>query len=228
MFDRIAHRYDLLNRMLSFRSDIAWRKRMARHAGGAGELDVLDLATGTGDQILHLIDGGAQIRSALGIDMAEEMLAHGRPKMSRRGLEDRVTLKSGNATDIPCKDSSFDLTTITFGIRNVGDVDTALNEMRRVLRPGGRALVLEFSLPANPVMRRSYLFYLRHVLPRIGALISGDGEAYRYLNRTIEAFPSGEDFCALMRNAGMVNVEAVPLTFGIATIYKGDKVEAGA
>jgi demethylmenaquinone methyltransferase/2-methoxy-6-polyprenyl-1,4-benzoquinol methylase len=225
MFDRIAPRYDLLNRVLSFRSDIAWRKRMARHAG-QGELDVLDLATGTGDQILHLIDGGARVKSALGIDMAEEMLAHGRPKFARRGLEDRVVLKTGNATAIPCEDNSFDLVTITFGIRNVGDVHEALREMRRVLRPGGRALILEFSLPKNRIMRCGYLFYLRHILPNIGAMISGDAKAYRYLNRTIEAFPSGEDFCVLMRNAAMVEVAAIPLTFGIATIYKGDKAES--
>ncbi len=221
MFDRIAPRYDLLNRLLSFRRDVAWRKRMARHTGQEGELDILDLATGTGDQILHLRDGGTRIRSALGIDMAEEMLAHGRPKFENSDLKDRVSLKPGNATDIPSEDASFDLATITFGIRNVGDVDVALREMRRVLRPGGHALVLEFSLPGNALMRGLYLFYLRHILPRVGGLISGDAKAYRYLNRTIESFPSGEDFCALMRAAGLVEVEANPLTFGIATIYKG-------
>ena len=223
MFDRIAPRYDVLNRLLSFRRDVAWRKRMARHVAGRGELDMLDLATGTGDQILHFIDGGARVRSALGLDMAEDMLARGRTKIRARGLDDHVTLRKGDAVDIPGDAGSFDLVTISFGIRNVGAVDAALRGMLRVLRPAGRLLILEFSMPAGRLMRPVYLAYLRHVLPRVGGILSGDAAAYRYLNRTIESFPSGGAFCALMRNAGAVDVEAFPLTFGIATIYKGDK-----
>jgi demethylmenaquinone methyltransferase/2-methoxy-6-polyprenyl-1,4-benzoquinol methylase len=223
MFDRIAPRYDLLNRLLSFRRDVAWRKGVARHVRDRSELDVLDLATGTGDQILHLIDGGASVRSALGLDMAEDMLTRGRAKIEARRLQDRISLCKGDAADIPCEAESFDLVTISFGIRNVGAVPIALSDMLRVTRPAGRILILEFSMPTNTIMRPMYLFYLRHVLPSIGGLISGDAIAYRYLNRTIETFPCGEAFCALMRTAGMVNVEAFPLTFGIATIYKGDK-----
>ena len=161
MFDRIAPRYDLLNRLLSFRRDVAWRKRMARHVSERRDLDVLDLATGTGDQILHLIDGGASVKSALGLDMAADMLARGRPKIEERQLQHCVTLRKGDAADIPCEADSFDLVTISFGIRNVGAVPVALRDMLRVLRPAGRTLVLEFSMPASKLMRPLYLLYLR-------------------------------------------------------------------
>lgn len=223
MFDRIAPRYDLLNRLLSGRRDVAWRRRLAPFLAGRRGLRLLDLATGTGDQILHLLDAGADLSEAVGMDMAEQMLVRGRAKIAARGLAARVHLQAGDATCIPAGDASFDAVTIAFGIRNVGDVVGALREMRRVLRPGGRALVLEFSLPAHPLMRAGYTFYLRHLLPVLGGLLSGDAAAYRYLNRTIEAFPYGDAFCALMREAGFREVSATPLTWGVATLYKGDK-----
>jgi len=226
MFDRIAPRYDLLNRLLSFRRDVSWRKRMAGHVADRTDIDVLDLATGTGDQILHLIDGGASVKSALGLDMAEDMLALGRSKIMERQLQDRITLRQGDAADIPCAVATFDLVTISFGIRNVGAVPEALRDMLRVLKSAGRVLILEFSMPTNRIVRPMYLIYLRHILPRVGGLISGDPEAYSYLNRTIESFPCGAEFCDLMREAGMVNVESFPLTFGVATIYKGEKAAA--
>ncbi len=221
MFDRIAPRYDLLNRLLSFRRDVAWRKRMAALLRDRHNIRLLDVATGTGDQILHLIDAGADISEATGIDMAEEMLKIGRTKLRSRNLEQRVSLQTGDATHIPIADASVDAATISFGIRNVEDVVQGLSEMRRVLVPGGCALVLEFSMPRRAVMRAGYLFYLRWILPGIGGLLSGDRHAYRYLNRTIETFPHGEAFCALMREAGFTQTEAIPLTFGVATIYKG-------
>lgn len=223
MFDRIAPRYDVLNRLLSGRRDVAWRRRLARCLAGRRGVRLLDLATGTGDQILHLLDAGADLSEAVGMDMAEQMLARGRAKIAARGLADRVHLQTGDATQIPAVDAAFDAVTIAFGIRNVGDVTGALREMRRVLRPGGRALVLEFSLPANALMRAGYTFYLRHLLPILGGLLSGDAAAYRYLNRTIEAFPYGDAFCALMREAGFAEVSATPLTWGVATLYQGDK-----
>ncbi|MCB0314807.1 MAG: class I SAM-dependent methyltransferase, partial [Calditrichaeota bacterium] len=117
----------------------------------------------------------------------------------------------------------FDAVTISFGIRNVTDVSRALGEMKRVLKGGGKAIILEFSLPGNALMRSLYLFYFRKVLPRIGGLISGDSFAYRYLNETVESFPYGEAFCDLMRQAGFHQVKMTPLTFGIATIYEGEK-----
>lgn len=223
MFDRIAPRYDMLNRVLSLRRDVAWRRGLARQLGDLRAIRLLDLATGTGDQILHLLDGGAEIATAVGIDMAGEMLACGREKIARRGLAERVELREGDATQIPFGDGTFDAVTITFGIRNVGDVSRVLGEMRRVLRPGGRALILEFSLPNGALARAIYMCYLRNFLPVIGGWMSGDARAYRYLNRTIEAFPYGEAFCRLMRDAGFVDVTAMPLTLGVATVYRGTK-----
>ena len=223
MFDRIAPRYDLLNRCLSFGRDIAWRKRMAGSLKGRPPQRLLDLATGTGDQIFHLIAAGAPLREAIGMDMSEEMLAVGAAKLKRRPLGFPVTLARGDATAIPCEDAVFDAVTIAFGIRNVEDVSRGLTEMYRVLVPGGRVLILEFSLPGNAFVRWGYLLYFRHILPLIGGWISGDISAYRYLNRTVETFPHGEVFCDRVREAGFSNVTAIPVTFGVATIYQGDK-----
>ncbi len=222
MFDRIAPRYDLLNRMLSFRQDVAWRKCMARYLPPDGQLRLLDVATGTADQIFSLIRREPRIVSAVGVDMSEGMLEVGREKVRQRGLADRINLRTGDATTIPEPSGIYDAVTISFGIRNVIDVVQALGEMRRVLRPGGRVLVLEFSLPGWAPFRAAYLFYLRNILPILGGILSGDREAYRYLNLTVETFPYGAAFCALMEKAGLVNVVHHPLTFGIATIYQGD------
>ncbi len=223
MFDRIAPRYDLLNRLLSGGRDVAWRKRLARYLPPGEDLRVLDLATGTGDVLIMLDQASGRVGSGLGVDMAGEMLALGQRKLERGGLTERFTLARGDATVIPAADDSVDAVTIAFGIRNVDCVEKALAEMRRVLKPGGRALILEFSLPSNRLFRACYLFYFRHVLPRIGGLISGDRQAYRYLNETVESFPYGEAFIQLMERQGFHSVKEHPLTFGIASIYEGEK-----
>lgn len=223
MFDRIAHRYDLLNRLLSMWQDVRWRNRVARHLPDRDEQNILDLATGTGDLLISIFNHSKRVKSGIGIDMAEKMLEFGRPKLVKRNLQDAITLQTGNATDIPFEADRFDAVTISFGIRNVTDVSQSLGEMHRVLNDGGRAIILEFSLPKNKLMRSSYLFYFRNVLPKIGGIISGDSFAYRYLNETVESFPYGQDFCDLMTSVGFKNVRQTPLTFGIATIYQGDK-----
>jgi demethylmenaquinone methyltransferase/2-methoxy-6-polyprenyl-1,4-benzoquinol methylase len=222
MFDRIAHRYDLLNHLLSANQDRRWRSRVNRHLPDGSRLRVLDLATGTADQLLAAYNSG-RMASGIGIDPAEKMLEIGREKIRFHGLERILTLQTGQAEQTGLPDCSFDVVTISFGIRNVSDVPAALAEMYRVLRPGGRALILEFSLPRNPLIRKMYLFYFRHILPRLGAAISGDAHAYRYLNQTVETFPYGENFCSLMRDAGFSEVDESPLTFGVATIYQGDR-----
>ena len=223
MFDRIAHRYDLLNRLLSFGRDVAWRRRMALQLPARESLHLLDLATGTADVPLFLNAESGRVAYAVGIDMSWGMLVHGREKVIKAGVEKKLALVRGDATLLPVGSGRFDVVTIAFGIRNVLDVDAALREMRRVLRPGGRALVLEFSLPASRLVRWPYLFYFRHVLPRAGGLISGDAHAYRYLNKTVETFPYGAPFCALMTGAGFTSVRAFPLTFGVATLYVADR-----
>jgi demethylmenaquinone methyltransferase / 2-methoxy-6-polyprenyl-1,4-benzoquinol methylase len=223
MFDRVAHRYDFLNRVLSMGIDRFWRMKMSSLLPTAGNLEVLDLATGTADQLLFLFHTSHRVKSGIGMDLSERMLEIGRRKVVKQGLSDRITLRSGDAMDIPVEANRFDVVTMSFGIRNVVDVDRALREMYRVLRPGGRLLILEFSLPGCPFIRSGYLFYLRHVLPRIGAFISGDPYAYRYLNETIETFRSGTDFCTCMERTGFSDPAAHPVTFGIATVYKGNK-----
>ena len=212
LFDRIATTYDTVNRVLSFGIDSLWRKQVVRRLPQGA---VLDLACGTGELALAIAKKkGVQVT---GLDLSEGMLEVARGRTEGHS----ITLIHGDAQHLPLADGSFDATTIAFGIRNVPDVPAALAEMHRVLRPGGRTLILEFSLPANRVVRALHCFYLRHILPRVGGWISGDREAYRYLNTTIESFPYGEDFLSLVRAAGFSDCSATPLTLGIATLYEG-------
>lgn len=222
MFDRIAGSYDRLNRILSLRRDVAWRRRVARFLPDHPDLKVLDLATGTGDQLFALFDAGASLGKAVGMDLSENMLKLGREKIRERGMESEMSLETGDTLNIPASDASFDVATISFGIRNVTDVPAGLREILRVLRPGGRLIVLECSMPRGPVLRSLYVSYFRNILPWIGGLVSGDAQAYRYLNRTVETFPCGEDFCDLMKLAGYESVSFHPQTLGVATLYVGD------
>jgi demethylmenaquinone methyltransferase/2-methoxy-6-polyprenyl-1,4-benzoquinol methylase len=222
MFDRIAGRYDLLNHLLSVGLDGRWRARVRQLLPHEDNLHVLDLACGTGDQLIALT-ASRRVARGVGLDLAEQMLDIGREKIDRSGLGQILSLQTGDAENLPFDQSSFDAVTIAFGIRNMIDVQRTLGEMLRVLKSKGRALILEFSLPRRRLVRGPYLFYLRHVLPRLGALISGDNAAYRYLNETIETFPHGEAFCQIMRDTGFTNVTATPLTAGIVSIYRGDK-----
>lgn len=225
MFDSIAPSYDLLNRVLSLRRDVAWRRKLANNLPGASEPAVLDIATGTADVLIALdrtMDGRMR---GLGADVSAGMLTVGHKKLQHRGLTPRCAVVQADGLHLPVPANSFDAATIAFGIRNLPDVRAGLREMHRVLRPGGRALVLEFSLPGNALLRAAYLLYFRHLLPRIGGWVARDLPAYRYLNQTVESFPYGEAFCALMREAGFARVRAHPLSFGIASLYLGDKPE---
>jgi demethylmenaquinone methyltransferase/2-methoxy-6-polyprenyl-1,4-benzoquinol methylase len=223
MFDRIARNYDFLNRVLSLGVDVAWRRKMVDFLSSHQDQHILDLATGTADQLLFIFDKSDRVKSGVGMDLAEKMLEIGRRKVGRRGLFGTISLRKGDAMNIPADDEAFDAVTISFGIRNMTAPAKALREMYRVLKPGGRALFLEFSLPHNPLIRATHLFYLRHILPRVGAVVSGDSFAYQYLNETIETFPYGEAFCNLLWDAGFKAVRAHELTFGVATIYEGER-----
>jgi demethylmenaquinone methyltransferase/2-methoxy-6-polyprenyl-1,4-benzoquinol methylase len=223
MFDRVAHRYDLLNRLLSFGRDTAWRRELAARLDRRPDQHVLDVATGTADVILSLLDNSTRVSHAVGMDMAGGMLALAATKIAGRQRHQSVNLLRADACDLPFADGCFDAVTIAFGIRNVTDVATALGEIYRVLRPGGRILVLEFSLPDKRLVRRVYLLYFRKILPWVGGLISGDDYAYRYLNETAETFPYGQAFCDMLVRTGFSKVSANPLTFGVASIYQGDK-----
>jgi len=223
MFDRIAKRYDLLNRLLSFGQDIRWRKKVARFLNDKNDQYILDLATGTGDQLLSLFHNSTRIDRAMGTDLSKKMMEIGRKKIEKQQLDKIIILQEGSAEQVDSPDNTFDALTISFGIRNVVSVSRALSEMNRVLKPSGRVLILEFSIPQNKLIRRLYLFYFRNILPHLGSVISGDGYAYRYLNETVETFPYGNDFCHLLVKSGFQNVFMYPMTFGIATVYVGEK-----
>lgn len=226
MFNRIAPRYDLLNRTLSFGLDASWRRKVRACLPNRQPLRILDVATGTADLALTLVED-TKTESVLGVDIAEEMLARGREKAARHPRGQQVRLEAGDALKLQ-EWGTFDVVTISFGIRNVLDVDHALREMKAVLNPGGRALVLEFSTPEAGLFRSAYELYRAHVLPRVGGLVSGDSGAYRYLDDTIRTFPSGEAFLEKMRNAGFTDTRAHPLTFGTVTLYEGNVPETAA
>ena len=162
MFDRIAGRYDLLNHLLSFGQDIRWRKKVSSILPEKPNQTILDLATGTGDQLFYLLQSSDRIAYATGTDLATEMLARGREKVRQRQLEDVISLQEGDAENIRYDDQSFDALTMAFGIRNVMDVNKSLAEMYRVLKPGGRVIILEFSLPKNIIIKKLYLLYFRY------------------------------------------------------------------
>ncbi len=219
MFDQISPTYDLVNRVMTLRLDQSWRKKMARYLP-KGNITLLDCATGTADQLIALMENCPRIKKAIGIDLAAEMVAIGKKKVATKPYADKVSFQIASALELPFENATFDCLTISFGIRNVTDVKKALNEFRRVLKPGGHLIILEGSIPENGILRSLHQFYLRHVMPRIGGLISKKPFAYRYLNQTIETFPSGLAFCDLMREAGF-KATAHPLMGGVATIYLG-------
>lgn len=222
LFRRVAPRYDFLNRLLSFRRDVAWRRFTARHAGLKPGDSVLDVATGTGDLAFDLAAVTGPEGRVVGLDFTEEMLVRAREKADKLGLGDVCEFVQGNALDLPFEDDQFDAATIAFGLRNVVDRERCLLEMRRVVRPGGRVLVLEFSQPVWPVFRQVYLLYFRHVLPFIGRLVQGDADTYRYLPETVLAFPDQESLAANMRNLGFRNVRYHNLTGGISCLHVGE------
>ncbi len=224
MFNAISPTYDRVNRLVSFGIDRAWRASLAREMQNKADLHLVDLATGTADQLIALLKLCPHISHALGIDIAEEMLERGRKKLLHKQLESRARLVCASALALPIEDETVDCTTISFGIRNMENPLTCLKEMHRILRINGQALILEFSLPKNRFIRAAYLLYLRYLLPCIGGLVSGTKQPYAYLNQTIEKFPCGEAFCELMMQANFANVEAIPLTFGVVTLYKGTKL----
>lgn len=223
MFDRIAPVYDILNHLLSFGRDFSWRRRLAEGIDKNEKLRVLDLATGTGDILITLLDRNSNIAEAVGLDISENMLAVCRRKMTRRKLADCIKLVRADVTASGLTGESFDVVTMGFGIRNTPDALGTLTEIYRLLKPGGTALILEFSMPANRIFRSCYLFYLRFFVPLFGRLLSGDNNAYSYLDKSIESFHRSDDFCRIMQKAGFSNVSATPLTFGVACLYHGAK-----
>lgn len=222
IFDQIAPTYDALNHLLSFGIDIYWRKQMLKELPPRGQLKCLDLACGTGDVSLTLAQSPL-VHTIEGLDLSQGMIDHGREKIIKKGVNDRVALNIGDGVSVPRPDESVDVVTLTFGIRNFNDPQTSLHNIYRVLKPQGRALILEFGMPKLWIVRLVYTFYFRYLLPFVGNLFSGHKDAYTYLNQTVEDFPFGEDFLVMMRNAQFKNARYRRLTFGIAYLYIGDK-----
>jgi demethylmenaquinone methyltransferase/2-methoxy-6-polyprenyl-1,4-benzoquinol methylase len=223
MFDRIARRYDVVNRVLSLGLDQRWRRRTVRAVSvGLGAAPrILDVATGTGDLAIALAaahPGG----TVIGLDPSPGMLAIAAQKIARRGLA--IELVEGDARALPQASCSVDAATIAFGIRNVPDRPRALRELARVVRPGGRIGVLELSEPRKGVLATAARFHTHHLVPRIGALLSGKRE-YAYLQRSVAAFPPADEFAAIMRDAGLTVVEIVPMTFGACTLFVATPTE---
>ncbi|HEX3731200.1 MAG TPA: ubiquinone/menaquinone biosynthesis methyltransferase [Opitutaceae bacterium] len=220
MFGRIAGRYDLANRLLSGGRDIGWRRRLVGAAGRTQPRDLLDLATGSGDVAFALEQGIPSARRIVGLDFCLPMLAEAERK---RPAGSRVAFQAGDALALPWEEGAFDVVTIAFGVRNFADRPRGLAEMRRVLRPGGRAIILETSQP-YAWFRPVYLAYVRHLLPRIAGVITRERSAYVYLNETIESFPGREALAGELRAAGFAEVTATPLTLGIVALHEGVKV----
>jgi len=224
MFDRIAARYDAMNRVLSFGLDRGWRRRTVRELQLGEAPRVLDLATGTGDLAIDIARMHRDAR-VVGLDPSPRMLAVAQAKLVRRGLADRITLVRGDAQQLPYRDHEMDAATIAFGIRNVPDRAAALREMARVVRPGGRICVLELGEPRQGLLARAARFHTHHVVPRLGALLSGARE-YRYLQRSIAAFPPADEFARVMAGSGLDVLTVAPLTFGVCTLYVATPAEA--
>jgi demethylmenaquinone methyltransferase/2-methoxy-6-polyprenyl-1,4-benzoquinol methylase len=217
MFAEIAPRYDLVNRLLSGGIDVRWRRTTVRRAPPPAAGAILDVCTGTGDLALaYAVAAGPGVR-VVASDFCRPMLDRGVAKGQAAGLP--VEWVEADALDLPFPNATFDLVTVAFGLRNLADTARGLAEMARVTKPGGTLAILEFSLPRNPLVRAGYLWYFRRVLPAIGnAVARNASDAYTYLNRSVEEFPSGDALESLIRAAGFDRVEAVPLSFGIATL----------
>jgi len=223
MFDAIAPRYDLLNHLLSGGLDVRWRTRAIRALALEGGESVLDLCTGTADLAIAAATSARPAGRVVGVDFAGEMLRLGREKLAQRGLSDRVQLVQGDATRIPLASGSVDAATVAFGIRNVQEPERAFADVFRVLRPGGRFAILEFGVPRLPGVRQAYLAYFRHILPRIGGLVSGHASAYAYLPASVGSFPEPERVVASLDATGFSQVRADSLTCGVVYLYSASK-----
>jgi demethylmenaquinone methyltransferase/2-methoxy-6-polyprenyl-1,4-benzoquinol methylase len=221
MFNNISWRYDLLNRLLSFGIDIWWRKKAIACLKENKPKFILDIATGTADLAIEALSLNPE--KIIGVDISEGMLEFGRKKLKSKGLENKIELQLGDSEKLLFPDHTFDAAMVSFGVRNFEDLVQGLEEIYRVLKPGGQILILEFSKPKNYLVRSGYNFYNATALPLIGKLLSKDSAAYTYLPESVAAFPEGDNFVKILTSVAFKNAKALPLTFGICTIYTGTK-----
>lgn len=221
MFDSISGRYDFLNHFLSLGIDIHWRKKAIKYLKKNQPKKILDIATGTGDFAIEALKLNPD--KIIGVDISEGMLSVGREKMKSRKIDHIITMESGDSENLHFDDNKFDAIIVAFGVRNFENLEKGLSEMNRVLKPGGKAVILEFSKPTIFPFKQLYHFYFRWVLPKIGRIVSKDSSAYTYLPESVNEFPYGKDFERILAQTGFKNTLCKPLTLGISSIYTGEK-----
>lgn len=221
MFNNISKKYDFLNHFLSLGIDILWRKKAIKLLKPYQPKVILDVATGTGDFALEALS--LNPTKIIGIDISEGMLAVGKNKVKERGVEAIIDLQLGDSENLPFENNYFDAYTVGFGVRNFENLEKGLSEMLRILKPNGKAIILEFSKPKKIPIKQLYNFYFNNILPTIGKLVSKDNAAYTYLPESVNAFPEGSEFVKILTNLGYKEVKNIPLMFGIASIYTGTK-----
>lgn len=221
MFDTISGNYDGLNRVISFGIDVKWRRKVLKMVSAKNPQSVLDIATGTGDLAILMAQTGA--KEIIGLDLSEGMLEVGRKKIADKNLSGKIQMVQGDSENLPFGDNRFDAITVAFGVRNFETLDKGLAEILRVLKPGGIFVILETSVPTKFPFKQGYGFYTRYILPAIGRLFSKDRSAYAYLSESASIFPYGEKLNNILREVGFIEVQHLPQTMGVATIYSASK-----
>lgn len=221
MFNNISKKYDFLNHLLSFGIDIYWRKRAIKKLKKDQPKLILDIATGTGDFAIEAM--ALNPDKIIGVDISEGMLEVGREKMKKKGLSDKIEMILGDSEGLPFEENKFDAVIVSFGVRNFENLPKGLSDMQRVLKKGGKAVIVEFSKPKHFPFKQLYNFYFKYILPLIGKMVSKDDSAYTYLPESVQQFPDGQDFLKILQDCGFKNTVCHPLTFGISSIYIGEK-----
>ena len=223
MFDNIAPSYDKLNHVLSMNVDKLWRRHALREIVDGSAQRILDVACGTGDSAISIAKAAGEGSTVTGVDISEGMMALVEGKAKKAGVEDCIDLKVADGEALPYEDGIFDRVTCAFGIRNFEHKEKGLSEFLRVLKPGGKAVILELSVPQNRLVRWAYDLYFTRLLPRIGGAVSGDKAAYRYLPASVHQFPSPQAFCLMMETAGFRAVRCRTFTFGLCRMFVGER-----
>lgn len=221
MFNNISHKYDFLNHLLSLGIDITWRKKAVKLLKEDKPKLILDIATGTGDFAIEAL--ALNPDKIIGVDISEGMLNEGKKKMKKKKLDHIIDLQLGDSEKLLFEDNKFDAVIVSFGVRNFENLEKGLADMFRVLKPGGKTVIVEFSKPKKFPMKQGYNFYFKYILPQIGKLISKDNSAYTYLPESVQVFPDGNDFLNVLKKVGFKNTQCKALTFGISSIYIGEK-----
>ena len=223
MFDNIAPTYDRLNHIMSMNVDKLWRRHALKEIVDGTPQRILDVACGTGDSTVSIAKAAAEGSEIIGADISEGMMALVKGKAEKAGVSGRISLQVADGEALPYGDGAFDRVTCAFGIRNFEHKEKGLSEFLRVLKPGGKAVILELSVPQNRLARWAYDLYFLHILPRIGGAVSGDRAAYRYLPASVHSFPAPKEFCRMMEAAGFRAVRCRTFTFGLCRMYVGER-----